>query len=920
MAKERGPAQSGSFKLSDSSGAHEVRRKRLSGVFDAASAARALELLQERQLHGSIVISDGLCDVSFFFTRGGLRVLAAGRPLPSLAARLVAQGKLDPAMAPKAGAARRQAKDAKDAGAREERDLLIEVLNLPPAVVDEAAREIVAEVFLDCLFWEQPHHEATSGEPEPEVLQRRDLPAVTVSLGVKDLITQLLARIRTATDLKRNVATMHVVVVPLAKGRDAVQGGGRVGDGPMAQVRTRVLKAVVAEPGQRAAQLVKRLGVGELELATHLHELATQGLVKLDRQPPGKEEELARLRAMEENLDAALSQLVRRMRVAHEAAQAGDQGRAGKHMARAGGLLLREGRDEEAVRTLQNAVQLAPDNLEGREGYVQSLWATNRVAEAVGESEELGRRYLGLNLPARARRILERAVAREEKTTSLELLVRSLVKLRQPKAAAEAGERLLNRLRREGRAAEARDMAAELFELATDADKQRLLRAAGADRRIVVALLALAFVLAGAFVPASRALAARDEYDRAAREAELALRGQRDLGHVRSTLPAVRERFRSLTAHGGEVGDRALAVVAQLERVERDAAALEGLRGRFPWHETDDLEVALEEFQAVRPDTIALARPMRQLIEDVKAFRARGEQTRDQLLRWDPSPEGYAMAARARAEFKSLPALLARMVVRVRVDSSPSGGQVRWDGIDYSSPTPLVLGIPLSGSKELVVTREGYQPLSRQLDFEALGGRHEFTVRLEAARAAEPTRPVRTPPPPPPPPPEPTPEPTSPEPRPSGGVIVTGPQTPEPARERPQIEFRDGGWQGEVDNRFSFEQDASYLAFIEVNARFRATVQAVNRAEGTNVFLVGLRVHVEVMGAAGWRRERPHQVEFGTRYRRPVIAEGGGRYRVQLIARTLHMDEAWLKDQARDAVQAAVRAAIVRERDSRGGR
>ncbi|MCO5169918.1 MAG: hypothetical protein M9894_26570 [Planctomycetes bacterium] len=910
MAKERSSAQSGSFKL-DSSGAHETRRKRLSGVFDAASAARAVEFLQERQLHGSIVVSDGLCDVSFFFTRGGLRVLAAGRPLPSLTARLVAQGKLDPAMAPKAQAAR-QGKDA-----REERDVLVEVVNVPPAVVDEAAREVLVEVFLDCLFWEEPHYEATSGEPEPEVLQRRDLPAVTLSLGVKDLLAQLLARLRTATDLKRSVATMHVVVEPLSKGREAVQAGGRVGDGPLAQARTRLLKAVVAEPGQRAAQLAKRLGVGELELATHLHELATQGLLKLDRRPPGKEEELARLRAMEENLDHALSQLVRRMRVAHEAAQSGDQARAGKHMARAGGLLLREGRDEEAVRTLQSAVQLAPDNLEGREGYVQSLWATNRVAEAVGESEELGRRYLGLNLPARARRILERAVARDEKTTSLELLVRSLVKLRQPKAAAEAGERLLNRLRREGRAAEARAMAAELFELATDSDKQRLLRAAGADRRAVVALLALAFVLAGAFVPASRALAARDEYDRAAREAGVALRGQRDLAHVRSALASVRARFEALRAHGGEVGERAREVAAQLALVERDAATLGGLGDLFPWERHADLEVALKQLEAVRPDTIALARPLRQAINDIKAFKERGEQTRDQLLRWDPGPEAYALAVKAREEFHGLPALLARMVVRARVDSDPSGASVRWDGIDYSAPTPLVLGIPLHGAKELVLTREGHQPLSRQLDFEALSDRPELLLRLEPVRAPEPVRPIRTPPPPPPPS-EPAPEP-APEPRPTG-IVVTGPQAPEPPQERPQVEFRDGGWLGEADGRFAFDQDASYLAFIDVHARFRATVQALNRAEGTNVFLVGLRVQVEVMGATGWRRERAHTVEFGTRYRRPVISEGGGRYRVQLVARTLHMDEAWLKEQARDAVQAAVRQAIVRERDSRMGR
>src|SRR5687767_3401988 len=122
--KDREASESGSFKLSDSSGTQEVRRKRITGVFDAAAAARTLELLVEKSRHGSIVISDGLADVSFFFTRGGLRVLALGRTLPSLAARMVSQGKLDPALAPKA----EQARKAKEGERREERDILVEVL------------------------------------------------------------------------------------------------------------------------------------------------------------------------------------------------------------------------------------------------------------------------------------------------------------------------------------------------------------------------------------------------------------------------------------------------------------------------------------------------------------------------------------------------------------------------------------------------------------------------------------------------------------------------------------------------------------------------------------------------------------------------------------------------------------------------
>lgn len=916
--KERNAAESGSFKLSDSSGTQEVRRKRITGVFDAAAAARTLELLLDKSLHGSIVVSDGFTDVSFFFTRGGLRVMALGRTLPSLATRLIAQGKLDPSMAPKAEQARKL-KDGATAEKREERDILVEVLGLAPSVVDEAAREVIGDVFLDCLFWENPQFEAITGEPEPEVLQRRDLSAVTLSLGVKDFVAQLQARIRSVSDVRRTVATMQVVVEPLTKGREASQAP-RVGDGPLAANRTRLLKKVVAEPGLRAADLGRKLVLGELEMATHLHELTTQGMVKLDRQPLGKDEELKRLRAMEENLDQALSQLVRRLRVAQEAVQAGDNDRAGKHMARAGGILLKDGREDEAVKTLQSAVQLAPENLEGREGYVQSLWATNRAAEAVGESEELGRRYLALNLPARAKRVLERAIARDEKTSALRLLVTSLVKLRQPKAATEAGERLVNRLRREGKAEEARAVAAELFELATDADKQRLMRAAGADRRAVVALLALAVVLAGAFFPASQTLSARTEYDLAVRDTGAALRGTHDLAAFKKALIDLRVTFERLGVGEGEIQARAQEVVKQVALVEKDVAKVERLGGLFPWQETPDLEVALKQFEEVRPDSVALAVPIRQLITNVNAFRASADEMRERLLRSEPTPEGFALARKARAQFKGLPAMLERMVVRVRIESDPAAAHVRWDGIDYSQPTPLVVGVPLQGAKELTVTKEGFQPRSRQLGFELLGDTPVVFVTLEPARALPPT--PRTPDPTPTPPPPPPPQPTDPERTQPGGISVSGPRQPPPPRERAQFEFRDGGFNIEAESnaRFSFDQDANYLSFITGNPRFRATVTAVNAVEGQTVYLVGLRVGVEVLGASGWRREKLHVIEFGDRYRRPVVSEGGGKLRVGLISRTLHMEEAWLKEQASDAVAAAIRLAEIRERDARSGR
>src|SRR5690606_11203995 len=98
--------------------------------------------------------------------------------------------------------------------------------------------------------------------------------------------------------------------------------------------------------------------------------------------------------------------------------------------------------------------------------------------------------------------------------------------------------------------------------------------------------------------------------------------------------------------------------------------------------------------------------PLKRLVADVQAFRQHAEQVREQLLRWDPSPEGFALARKAREEFKALPAVLSRMVVRVRLASDPAEAQVRWDGVDYSQTTPLVIGVPLLGDKQLILSRE----------------------------------------------------------------------------------------------------------------------------------------------------------------------------------------------------------------------
>ena len=58
------------------SGQWEARRRSMSGDFDVRTASQAIDLIVETGLRGTQTVSDGLVDVCFLFTRGGLRAVS----------------------------------------------------------------------------------------------------------------------------------------------------------------------------------------------------------------------------------------------------------------------------------------------------------------------------------------------------------------------------------------------------------------------------------------------------------------------------------------------------------------------------------------------------------------------------------------------------------------------------------------------------------------------------------------------------------------------------------------------------------------------------------------------------------------------------------------------------------------------------
>lgn len=906
---------------SGSSGSFEVRRRRVSGAFDVAGAHRALELLAENSLYGSIVVSDGLCDVCFFFTRGGLRVVTAGRKLPSLAERLRHKGTItldDQRKAEKLLAQQREKEQGKAKALLEEREALIEAAKLKPQDVDEVAREVIAEALLDCLFWENPQFEAATGEPNQEIMQRRDLSAVTLSLGVADLVEKLQGKIRTVSEVRRTVTSLRVTVEPTPKGREAVEKRERLGEGPVGERRTKLMALVGREVGIRAPELGHKLGTGELELASLLHELTVQGYVRLDRPPPDKKEELERIRKMEEAIDQALSQLLRRVRLADEAAAQGDTTKAARHMARAGGLLLQEGRDDEAARTFNGALKHSQDDLEAREGYVQSLWNTGRATEAMDQSEELGRRYLALNLPARAKKILERALGREERTGTLDLLVTTLVKLRLPKAASEAGERLVNRLRREGKRDEARQAAARLLEIADGEDRARILRAAGVDRRRAVVLVASLVGILALLTPVHAAKAARQEYVAAVgetRESLAALSKQRPQGEqakqqlqlVTAALTRAEERFGKLTSRSGEPGQRAKHALERLSAVRRDLLLCSKLEGEaLPWRDAGDLEYARTRILEVRKQvqTEHLRAALDRALLDLDTWRDGAVKELGKLELMSPGREAVSEARRLLERYHHLPELLRGTQLRIMVNSQPPGARVMWDGIGYSQTTPLSLALPLIGQRHLQLELEGYLPGESVVE---LGGLPELGVvelQLEAL--------------PPPPPPE---EPVRPDPPPVRRPDPPPtPRDPPPAQPPPQpqqparIEVRDEV-RGKSDD-LVFESSAGYFESLRLPTVYRAAVFVQNEVDAQGrVWVTGVRVHLVVRTRSGWVMQRRGMSRtLGDRYERTT--RGSGKRTVQ----KLDSPHLFVPDEIKEEAQEGLDEAVQDYRHQREGR
>ncbi len=893
------------------------RRQVLSGGFDVGEAGRALSFLAGKKLYGSLTVSDGLKDVSFFFTRGGLRVITSGRSLPTLRSRLVARGLMKAKDAKETGRLLRVREGSGAGTGREERDALIEEGKLPAGAVDEATKDIIRDALLSCLFWDEPRHETASGEPDLEMLQRRDLPSITLSLGVRDLIEQVQQELKaSAAELRRRFPDLDLRILPTAKGKEAFQRRQPMGEGPGRPLRERLLMLAVKHGRLEGRDAPERVHAGEYELLSRLAELVDDGYLEVERVRPPASAQQARAEAMERSLEQSLNLLLRRTRLAKAWAALADARRAALHMARAGALLMSQGRPREAVERYAAAADLAPDDPEALEGYVQSLWATGQSDQAATQALTLARRYLELKLPARARKALERTLAHKESSEALDLLMQALLKQRRVKQALEVGQRLVERLRREGRAQEAREVAARLLSLGDDSAKREIMKAAGVDRRKVAAMVAVGALIGGLMLPARAQAQAREQYHVAVRHIQDELGRPRPLHEVGPVLGGLSDRLKALALQVEEdplttraVPDKARAVAEQLDAIRTDCQNGAELLELLPWTESPDVDLVLARVGKIRPRSQAFAAPVHKLIEEIGAYRDTAEAQGAKLSLMGPTAEALELAVRMKEEFAGLPQLLAQTDLKVLVQTEPPGASVRYDDVDYSSTTPLELRLPLRGTRDLELRLMDHEPLRRTLALEDLEG--SPVVRYALQQVGQATGDPRRRPPPSEPPPR----------RPRRGGISSastgegeGAATPEA---QAQVELLDGYVLGDRAADLSFEPSPDLLRDVKLEPRFRARVFMINAVDGSKVFLTGARIVLYVRGHAGWKQERPLSIELDERRERPVVAYPGGKRVVQRLARTLHLDQDALREQIKDGLARAMRAVVDRERSRR---
>lgn len=582
------------------------------GSFDGEALAAACKALRKAGGVGGLSVSDGVWELAAtFLGDGGARVVAT-RLLPTVRGRLIRLDLVESA------AARDVARRLSDEAG------LSEVVALADAGVssEDLARGValsMAEAIVGATFWEGATYALQAEAVDETTACATGKAALSFEGDAREVLRAVADALEATAGIREERPDLAFRVEVTDAGAEAVERREPLGEGRDRRDRERVLGHLVRARSGPAAPICGRLGLSELEFLRACADLTERGYVAIS--PAGRAGEpsgspsLAPIPWQIANAAAAL----RRRPPAPE--------QAGRHLARAANLLQAAGATRRAAQLAGEAAVAAPHDLEALVVAVHTAWSTGSRDRAAELSEPLARRLLALGLPARARDVLERAIAHRPAAALRKLLVDVLERQGDDEAMAAVGREWVEGLRDEGRADDARAAAGRLMTVSGGAEREQLLRAAGVDRRKVVALLAVGAVIAGLYGPAKARGEARASYRSAVESAHSSLATSNSLAAATNVLDGLKTQFADLAAKAEQglvgapqVAARAREVAERIEAIRTDALAAHALLPHLPWRDAPDFEFLEDQVASLRKRarTDALREPLRALEGDAR--------------------------------------------------------------------------------------------------------------------------------------------------------------------------------------------------------------------------------------------------------------------------------------------------------------
>ncbi len=667
---------------------------------------------------------------------------------------------------------------------------------------------------------------------------------------MKTLVAGLTEKVEQLVPVVRAVHSPRAPLEATAKG-----SAGRTGQ--LTPRQTELLEAVTAR-----ATTLSDLAADEAHgrrplhvLAADLYELAQKHLLTVGDAPRTVE-------APNTTPEAGLSPLARRLRQAKVAVDAGDRRRSCRSLARVGGALLEQRRAPEAVRCFGAARALAPTDLEGHDGLVRALVDCERREEALVETEELVRHYLDSHLPARARRLAQRLLSGKEEPATQLLLLEAALALGEQRAAVDLGERLVARLRQEGKKGEAQALADALVEASGGAGAvqvRRLARGTGLASPLAGRLsAALVLGLSGGLYLAVNDFHMRLDYAHAVQDSQNAL--QRDP----TDIEAARTRL-TTSSRFPYSGRASLAAKKALDQLDVLAEDRDGWRALQSALSAPTLEERLAGIDALRPRTKALEAPVEAARAAIAARRAQVEQQMAELQGFVAKGELAQALAAAQRLVRTAPearASLGGATLPIRVTTTPAGAVLRWGGTSITHQTPFEAQLPLLEERQMDVSLPGHRTSRRRVS----------TLRLEATTIHVTLQPLA-----------------------AGEADVPVDET------RAEVAGPDG--EGGLTLRDVVQGGAPGLAFppppadlldgVRLPSGERGRVELLHELEGGAPKLVRVRVTLERQTSEGWKAEQ--SVSFAPAA--PVTrAVAGGK------VSALQLDRTWLRERVERAL------------------